>query len=300
LGRSGSGKSTLLQTIAKQMSKREPLLLINTRSDEILQYFKIHKKVIPLPFIKLAKPIPNSTIFIEDIVYMTGTEEKLFRHCLNYDAHHKSLKLFAVTHTIHKTKIFSTLPLFHYLIFTCTISNLPVFRYVLEFFKIDKPIMSKWILHFKDNTKTSNLGHYFVIDCSSVKLYFSSNFLTSSKFLIDSEGQENSDFTLKIANEELLKSFEKFIEGHFLKASARSIFSIISQTNIPINSTDFTIKFITKAKKIIKVSLIDYIFTLLDDGHSIPSLDLKVLHNYLIKNKMCMFPKIFVKNKNFS
>lgn len=265
-----------------------------------MKFSKIHKITIPIVFSNLLKVPSKSHIFIEDIVYMNTKDEQTFRHCLNYDAHHKSLKVYAVTHTIHKTKIFSTIPLFHFLIFTSALSNVPVFRYVLDFFKLEKHIISLWINTFKKYATNMILGIYFIIDCATLKLYISKNFLRTCTFLIDSEGKSTLKSTLYETDfENCIKSFERFVEGHTQKALARSLFSVILKSGVKINCTDFTTVFKTKRNDLIKISIVDYIFCLLDENHTEPTLDCKVLHNYLLRHSKCVLPKTFIKNKKF-
>jgi len=303
IGRSGSGKSSLLKALTRTIAPHSNLLLINAKRDEQSEYVRMHRKTLSIPFDKLSKAPPNSVVFIEDIIYLIGKEEQLFRYCLNYSAHHKSLKMFAVTHTIHKNKIFSTLPLFHYLIFTSALSNLPVLRYVLDFLKLTKPVINAWLAHFKRRCSNTIAGIYFVIDCSKLSLYVSTNFLNDCEFLIDCDGNSSHSSTSNQPfidhYEENVKRFEKFVEGHPDKNSARSLFSIILASNTAIDVFNFTITFRRINNSSIRISVVDYIFCLLNDKHPTPSTDQKVLHNYLIQYKNCVLPKTFIKNKHF-
>jgi len=266
---------------------------VNTRPDELKQYEAIHKKVQSIRFNSIKSVSKKSVLIVEDIVYMNAKEEQKLRHCLNYDSHHKTIKLFCVSHTIHKTSMFSMLPLFHYIIFTATASNIPVARFTFNFFKLEKTVIHDWLSEFR---KRKLPGEYLIMDCSNLKLYGSDNFLETCYFIHDSV-PNSGGIEVDAEPEKTEKRFEKFFEGHTLKTLAVAIFSLISRSLSSrfLDSIDFTIKFQTKAGLMKKISLVDYIACLLDVSQ-IPSKDLQVVHNFLEKNEMCVLPRYMIKN----
>ena len=294
--RSGSGKSTLLKKLALTAPKKSGLYLINTRGDEAAEYKNMHRKTKNINFLLLNKVAPNSIIFIEDLIYMNDKHEQALRQCLNYDAHHHKIKVFCVSHTVHKNKIYSTLPLFHYIVFTSAPSNLPVLRFVLNFFKFEKPVIKEWSNAFLD--KAGTFGIYFCFDCSSMKFYISIDDGKSWSLLKD--GEENNAREVE-SQEVIIKKFEKFIKGHSKRAFASALFSIIIQSKAVIDTVDYTIVFKMNATgKTKKVSLVDYILCLLDESSKRPHVDYKVVHRYLVNKKNVVYPKSFIKNKCFN
>lgn len=231
---------------------------------------------------------------------MNPKEEQKLRHCLNYDSHHKSIRLFCVSHTIHKTSMFSMLPLFHYLVFTATASNIPVARFTFNFFKLEKPVVQDWLSEFRKRKKP---GEYLIMDCSNLKLYGSDDFLETCYFIHDSVPKSTSDSDLAAGGgltgevEKNEKRFEKFFDGHSQKSLAVAIFSVIARslTSQFLDQKDFTLKFRTRAGLDKKISIIDYIACLLDPSE-IPSKDLKVVHNFLQSNELCVLPRHLIKN----
>ena len=303
--RSGSGKSTLLKKLVSTAPKKSGLFLINTRGDEVEEYKQLHLKTNTVKFPLLNKVPPNSLIFIEDLIHINTKNEQILRQSLNYDCHHKNIKVFCVTHTIHKNKIFSTLPLFHYIIFTSSPSNLPVLCYTLDFFKLEKPLLKDWCNAFVKNS--GDLGTYFCFDCSSMKFYISTNNGVHWNLLKDSESNASSitnkgDKMTENENirETAIKRFEKFVEGHPNRSYARALFSVILQSKAIIDTLDFTISFkINSSGKIKKISLVDYLFCLLDESDEKPPVDFKVVHHYFLIKKNVVYPMSFIKNKWF-
>lgn len=279
------------------MPKRTVVNLVNTRPDEALQYQKFHTKTTSVNFESIKSLCSNSVLIVEDIVYMNSKEEKILRHCINYDSHHKSIKLFCVSHTIHKTSIFSMLPLFHYIVFTPGASNVPVARFAFNFFKLDKPVIQIWIDEFK---KLSGPGSYLIMDCSNLRLYGSQNFLENCYLLHESNGktgENESSESWEKKLDECERRFDKMLEGHPLKSLAGAAFSLIIRN---LNSSvfdvqDFTLKFFSREGDLKKLSLIDYVLCLLTPGDC-PTKEVKVVHQFLVSQQKCVLPQYFFKN----
>lgn len=159
----------MLKKFVSSLRPSSRIYLVNVRADEATEYMKHCKKTCRVSLEQI-KHIPKSSIvIIEDIISLSRKEELVLRSLLNYYCHHKSLKLFAVSHTIHKNSIFSLLPLFHYLIFTSSAGNLPVVRFVLSYFKIDPAQSLLWLSKFESKQRAT--VKYLVFDCSKMSFY---------------------------------------------------------------------------------------------------------------------------------
>jgi len=149
---------------------------LNVAPDELADYKKNCKlgKVERLTgYQGLGKTEKKSAVVIEDIINMSKKDEQHLRQSLNYDAHHKSQKLFCISHSIYKTSLYSTLSFFHYIIFTSAASNAPVLRFTLSYFKLEKPTVEQWIERFKQKctSLSKNQFVHFVFDCSEMKFW---------------------------------------------------------------------------------------------------------------------------------
>lgn len=288
----------------------ETIYLIHVKREEVKGFAGPHKKVVSTTFDGAKKAVRNSTVFVEDVINLEKKEEIKLRTLLNYDGHHKSLKIFCVAHTINKNGIFGMLSLFHYLIFTSTPSNIPVLRKCLSYFKIEEEEVKKWIEQFR-LFGGKNRSHYFFFNCNQMKLYFTRNiFKPESYQLIGNGGSEENEVEEEMSEEETRKilikklemKFEKLIEGESSKTQAVSLFDmIINCINVKqVSEADLSLSFLSSLdnpnSRSKKISLVDYIMTLLSPGKSV-NRDIQVVHNYI--RSLCVIPKIFIKNDNF-
>ena len=102
---------------------------------------------------------------------MNAKENAQLRLLLNKLCHHSFLKVFVITHTIHKNGVFSLLSFFHYIVFTGAKSNLPILRFTINYFKLEQAELQTIIDKFRN--LTSKQEHlYFVFDTKKIVLLF--------------------------------------------------------------------------------------------------------------------------------
>lgn len=289
------------------------MYLVNVKSEEILQYYELHKKIKAYSKLtSIPKVAKNSILIIEDIISLKNDEEACLRQYLNYVAHHESIKIFCVSHTIYKTKIFSTVSLFHYIVFTSSLQNLVVLKQTLQSFKIDKHLVKKWTSVFEKYAEGDKFKAYYFFDCSKMIFYrgkTSGSAQTASCFnsvsAIGSLTEAPSQLSDKTeSNEKMLKKhFEDIVRFHPYKTQANSLFSIIVKA-LPkqhIRCNDLTVTFKLKNKRNLEksISLVDYIHALLSTTKKGAPVDteLRVLHEFI--RRRCKIPKIFILNSNF-
>ena len=321
---SGTGKSSLLKQILRSNLKtsKRPVYCVNVGADQLSEFkSEFGAQINSTTFNLLSATKPNATIIIEDIIYLSPADEKLLRKCLNFDAHHKAQKIFCVTHSVHKTAVWSLLPFFHFLIFSSSPSNKPLLRTCLKsFFKIEETTVNNWLDQFLTLGKPElNKNCYFYFDTNLMKFYFTPNLVSAasnSRQLSNtstvpngSVGSLDSSREIELEKQEQKKKqleirFIKFTEGHDLKLQAAAVFSIlINCLDLSlVRDHDLTINFHSNLSKIStkRISLVDYVLCLLEPTNKKPSQDLIVLHNYL--KSFCSIPSIFVNNvyfKNF-
>jgi len=164
IGRSGTGKSTLLKKLLENYPKKVCVYLVNVKSGEAFEYTKgrSSEKIFHCKIGGLEKINRGSVVIVEDLITMGTKDGDSLRHLLNYTAHHRFCKIFCVTHTIHKTGIYSMLPLFNYVIFTSSPSNVPIVRLTLMAFKIEKPQLENWVGEIKGKEHEAE-GNYFFL-----------------------------------------------------------------------------------------------------------------------------------------
>jgi len=298
LCRSGSGKSSILRlALTKESCKwARQLILINVKPDEAQHYQKCHSAVKRYNSIKeIQHNTPErSIVVVEDIINMSKDEEIIFRYFLNEHAHHKTLKMFCVGHTLYKTSLYGMLSLFNYILFTSTPSNIPLLKQTLAYFRIEKDQIDEYVETFGDK---KSFGHYYYLDCQSMTM---SSLDASSGFKgggTSNLGSDDHEAKQKRREKLLLERFGLFFEDHPEKIKAKALLSILLRA-IPesvVRDVDCTARFQHKRGEKY-ISLIDYISLLLDTkAGTILEREQQVLHLY-IKSK-CQLPRYLVLNR---
>jgi len=335
----------LLKAIVQVAKKSSNLYLINVRGPEQQEYSCLHSKWEAIPFSKSKTIKSGSIVIVEDILNLEKHEELALRTMLNFDAHHKTLKIFCVAHTITKNQIYGVMSLFNFIIFTNSPSNGPVLRATFRYFKIEKEFSEQWIKKFKSHPHKT-ITTYFFFDCVKMEFWVAENIFKSSTFHLLGTLQEveNSDKSYQtktgdfswidskqnvkaknlsssvpkstsntVPNMNLISQNESTTKVAILEAKfknlveelnnhkqAESLFSIIVNCiNLDfVSIDDLSFSFVpdrnSKHASIIKISLVDYILTLLDVQKK-PSERLIVLHKYV--SSLCSVPSFLIKNR---
>jgi len=323
IGRSGTGKSTFLKEMVSRLPRGRKLYLVNVRSDEIAEYEKIHRggqnSVSTLTLTTLDKMTSNSTLIVEDIIYMKEAQQTRLREAVNYTAHHKSCKIFCVTHTVFKTGVYALLPLFNYIILTSSPANAPIIRKIFQQFSIEKQdaanCLRRFQSAFRDHSATgrSPVTLLFFFDCTKMTIGFSDEGLTPNS--CKSLGSiQQSDPTPPLAEstpvtsptqiaapETSGKLFEHFFPPSSPSYSkAHGLFGTITSSSAAtryLNPSTLGFSFPSRDGSSairLRVSLIDYIVTALSVA-SRPNKKIRALHRFLLQR--CDLPSTAVVNR---
>ena len=303
LGGSGTGKSHGLKQMIADLqvttNKNVPhLYSINVRDQEYLTEFKQHTAI---SFEKINTIKDGSLVIVEDIITLSTKEEVSLRQLLNWQAHHKQLKVFCVSHNIFKTKLFNTISYFQYVVFTSSLSNLTVIKNCLNYFQVAPEVWDQ--LQTKIKLFDSKQGVYFFFDTNK-RIFYATNNLTdcaSTRLLGHAEKvSDSSDQKTEKSRLALQKRFELFFKGRDNATQANAVFSILINCLNPehVRLVDLTLAF-NSIKGVQRVSLVDYINSLLDSApDQKPDQSQIVVHNYIKTH--CKIPNIFLLNKYFT
>jgi hypothetical protein len=292
------------QNCAGQTTKTNyKLYLINVDGKDTAQYRKMLPKVRSLNFEDLESAAKNSCIIVEDIIHISKKDEEKLRYAINYQTHHRTQKIICASHSIFKTKIFSLLNFFNFIIFTSAIANIPTLRNVLNYFKVDKSEIDRW-LEFYSEFGEGKKGVYFYFDCEKLTFNVSKKMLFKLCKSINGENKNtNTKGEVLSASPEtkakiLQSTFLKFVENFAEKNEAVAIFSVISNC-VPISlirEHDLTVQFKKDRKKMKQISIVDYVISLLSP-RIIVSPSLIVMHRFILQ--FCKIPQVFIRNKAF-
>ena len=301
----------MLKQLVGSNTNIKKLYLLNVSGAETKCYSKLSDKVDSLAsFDKLEQTKSRSLILVEDIINMSKGDEQLLRKSLNYDAHHKSQKIFCVSHSIYKTCIWSLLSFFHFIIFTSAPSNTPVLRFTLNYFKIEKTQLDLWLEKFKELGLGGQKGLYFYFDCLKMTFNLSENTSFTKLRVLGVAGTTENQTESKIASpgvanseqkQKLQQKFDHLVEAFESKTQASAVFSILINSlavNL-IREKDLSFAFKSSRNRVhreIRFSLVDYVTTLLTPLIPV-SQPLRVFHVYV--KSLCHVPQIFCLNKCF-
>ncbi len=292
-----------MESAQSEQPKIKRLYLLNVKGSEVKAYSKFFKDVTVLDsFDKLESTKKHSVILVEDIISMSKNDEKLLRTALNYDAHHKSQKIFCVSHSIYKNSMWSLLSFFHYIIFTSAPSNVPVIRFTFNYFKIEKPQFDFWLGEYLKLGQKGKKGIYFYFDCVKMTFNISNNTSFTNRKLLGSVGEDIT--TNLVGSEERRKKlqlkFETLIDSFQWQAQAIAIFSILVNclNAVLIREHDLSFAFRSiRQKSKIRFSLVDYITSLLTVDAPVTK-PLLAFHKYV--KTYCHIPSIFCRNTAYS
>ena len=218
----------------------------------------------------------------------------------NYQAHHKTQKIICASHSIYKTKIFSLLGYFNFIIFTSAIANIPTLRNILNYFKVEKAEIGRW-LNFYSEFGEGKKGVYFFFDCEKITFNVSKKMLFKMRKSLETDNKsgENALLATHGGNGSKLQIiFNKFVENLTEKNESIAIFSVISNCvpNHLIREQDLTIMFREKKSKKKMISIVDYVISLLSP-QLIVSPPLIAMHRFILT--FCKIPQVFIRNKAF-
>jgi hypothetical protein len=272
--------------------------LINVDGKDTSEYKKMIPKLNSIEFKDLDTATKKSCIIVEDIIHITKKDEEKLRFAINYQAHHKTQKIICASHSIYKTKIFSLLGYFNFIIFTSAIANIPTLRNIFNYFKVEKEEMGRW-LNFYSEFGEGKKGIYFFFDCEKITFNVSKKMLFRMRKSLESD-KKSGENALPGGNGscKLQIIFNKFVENLPEKNEAIAIFSVISNCvpNHLIREQDLTIMFKEKNNKRKMISIVDYVISLLSP-QLIVTPPLIAMHRFILT--FCKIPQVFIRNKAF-
>jgi hypothetical protein len=303
LGISGTGKTTLMvaglrQHLVKKNVKPSRLFCINARGNE---YDSLGGNTASLE--KIASLPKKSFLVVEDIIDIGNKNEVLLRRTLNVNLHHKNQKLFAAAHSNVKTKLWSNIQYFDYIIFPGEKSNHVNFRSIIAHFRLGKNSTETFSQAFLDECGKKP-KRYVILDVKNISIYSGASLeaMTSEKDdcykLIGSLENENADnsTTATTTTSQIQQQFEQLIEGYKYKKRALAIFSLLEKCIFRhFKITDDLL--IVVGKNQIKLSLVDYIHFLVDPESGRPPWKYISFHGYV--SEKCHIPQLAIQNPSF-
>ena len=297
LGCSGSGKTYGLKQILNTLlahNRRTPVYTINVKDVEYEGEFGTH---LNIGFDQIDRIREHSLVVVEDLINLTAKEEVSLRQLVNWHAHHKHLKLFAVSHNIFKTKLFNTLAYFDFLIFTSSLSNIRILRNCMSYFQVEPEIVQKWINQIR--MFKGQQGIYLIFDTKKRIFYATNNLTNSNSSRTIGKAELDPESDVDKSRDLIQKRFDLFFRGRPNSEQASAVFSILVNCLNPkrFDPVDLTMQFASR-EGLKKISVVDYVNNLLDSHpRQRPNSSHIVIHNYVQTH--CKIPDIFLLNRHF-
>ena len=304
LGQTNTGKSFLVKDCAKLFVNKN-LFVYNDREQKFSRFISPSKITYVSKIDELRNVPCQSVLILEDLINLQNSDVEVLRELLNYDTHHKQLYIFLLAHHIFKTKLYSMLPFFNILVFTNNASNLIIVKHSLLQFSIENEKILRILSRFKKLCKEKNFG-YFVFNTKKQNILFFQNLhSTPLPVFLNTDDADNKSHKNELNNSDahvsdLHSRFNNIAQNFKNSSAAKSLFCIIIKS-IParhLREIDFSFEFQYSNGKKGRVSIVDFIATLLDDSETlVVSSEMHFFNEYL-KSKCCI-PLVLVKNKLF-
>jgi hypothetical protein len=303
VGVSGTGKTTLILAALKKHIKNKTLkprrlFCINTRGNEYDQLGGATAsidKINTLP--------KGSFLVVEDIIDLGKKSEVLMRTTLNVNLHHRSQKMFAATHSNVKTKLWSNIQYFDYIIFPGEKSNHVNFRSIINLFRLGKNPTESFSAAFLERCGRPT-KEYIVLAVKEIRIY--------SGRSLEAMTEQQPDCYTKIGDLEseggggrdepasgvpLANQFEKLITGYKYKGRALAVYSLLENCILSrFTLTPDLLITVGRTGKL-KISIVDYIHYLVDGESGRPPPKYLIFHKFVMEK--CHVPHLMVQNKFF-
>lgn len=314
LGRSGSGKTTFVKKVLARLKPAKLFIVNGDAYDYKGSGRKTWGGFTPNDY---PKHESNSVFVIEDIIHVRGSAEVNLRESLNYYARHKNQKYFFVSHSIHKTSLYSTLNFFHFIVFPLHPTSKFIIKQILDSFRLEKKDVEEMLskvrmilLNYKGGQPGTETSCFF-FNVQTANLIFATNIFKAETFInlenssalgLTSQTSSKPDLLSNQQQQQqqrqaLCDRFEELTNQWQNRAEAKSVFSIVAYCVNPqlIRYNDLAFCFESRSKSQIFVSLVDYVSVLLSKN-AVPSVELKVLHTFI--SSKCKLPVHFIVNKS--
>lgn len=259
------------------MFSRERVFCLNTKGGE---YDCVGGQTVEM---EEALSLPRkSMIIVEDIISLEPKKEVILRKILNYNLHHREQRLFAATHSNVRTKLWSSVHYFDYIVFPAEAANSISFRSILTYFQLEKGTVQKFCKSFVSECQ-KGVGErhdkkYVFLDVKKMELYVGNSLgemvtatftcigslqdpkpkdapqLPPSKKKAESiEPRELEQEAEKSTTIEQRERFQKLVDGYEHKKKACALYCLLEKSGIVVGSLkmtpDFVISISSQGKK---------------------------------------------------
>ena len=280
IGPSSSGKTNLAKQITD--SHKQKTLAVNDRDGDS----PFNEK---LPWTELEN-LKDSAVVVEDLISLSKQQLDQLKYLLNYKGHHDNVNpIVLITHSIVANGMSQLLPYITRLIFSASPNCLSSIKRALSYYGFSKEEIDEHLVKFKDR-----LRPFLFFELGIISRDFSVFSLGGAKMKPENENENESDWK-RIASETSQNLFRHLLDPPMAQTIFDMLIPHIKEKSF--NHHDLSVAMVSKkSKRLLKISLVDYIDSLIDNT-KIPSKDLLSFHFYM--KKRVLIPESFIKNKKY-
>jgi hypothetical protein len=299
LGRSKTGKSSLVRAIFKQYEDWcKPIYILNDRSFKSKYKYVTWSEVLNLRC---------AALVVEDIVACTNQQFKILSEILNYRVHHCKINPFInVCHSLLRQGLFGLLPFYTKIIITNSQANIASYKKLLNYFGFTEQEQAFHMKNFQSCKE--KFAHWeFDVDERTIQKkkypYVPETYVGKSDGKKRKKMSDDDDSGLSKRDSLTLARADRFFSVLPNAKEGKALFEIL-YAQLPKQCINPKTLDITLAKNsadgpMVRISLIQYVATLVDDEERVPaSRDIMKFHRYVQTVRRIVLPAHFVLNKS--
>jgi hypothetical protein len=291
IGKSGSGKSYLTKSLMEKFAPKDlPIYVVNDRSRN--PAFK------SIGWERLGG-LKDCGLVVEDLISAKPAQFVQLQELLNYQSHHNRVSpIIAICHSLLRNNIYGLVPYFSFIYVSAVNSSIVSFKNLLNYYNFDKEDQKRYMEQF---LACNEQFSHFMLDVENRSLT-----LTRAEESVRTEDERQK----RVEKQRLLEeprrrreaaqaSAKKYLEKMRRNSDYAMILFDLIYPALPenrFNDKDLTVTLMKRGNEEI-VSIIDYIYALVDESGEEPDYSIYQLHRYLRHKRNLHLPKTYVLNR---
>jgi ABC-type dipeptide/oligopeptide/nickel transport system ATPase component len=291
IGKSGSGKSYLTKSLMEKFAPKDmPIYVVNDRSRKPM--FK------SVDWDRVGE-LRDCALVAEDLISAKPSQFVKLQELLNYQSHHNRVSpIIAICHSLLRNNIYGLLPYFSFVYVSAVKSSIVSFKNLLNYYNFDKEEQGIYMTQFLSCNEQFS---HFMLDVENRCLT-----LTRAEESVRNEDERRERMEQQRLIEEPARkqraaqaSAKKYLEKMRRNSDYAIILFDLIYPVLPesrFNDKDLTVTLLKRGNEEV-ISIIDYIYALVDESGEEPDYSIYQLHRYLRHKRNLHLPKTYVLNR---
>lgn len=294
VGPSATGKSGLVRNLTDQLVGKKTFVVNDSVSSDATFSHKIGWYQL--------EEISNCCLVVEDMITLSKENVGVVKHVLNFSAHHNGISpVYLITHSLVSNGMTEFMPYVNKLLFSACPGALSSVKKSLTYYGFTKKDADALLAEF---SRSHERFAFFEL------LLPEKVFRKIERWAGDASASESgvADVVENFKSIRMRESAAKLLALSPDRGRAAAVFELVLPhlPSAALNAEDVSVLMRDKAKRLKRlkgptrsqrISLIDYVQSLLDEKSAEPSVDLRCFHGFL--SERMLIPKIFIKNRHY-